>query len=95
MENEFNKLKEKFLSEINMIENIDSLENFVKEVRTKFYSQIEEERKYNKDFLRKIFSFEDFNRKIFSFEEQMIGEIAQSPDKQKLCHKHNYIFTSG
>ena len=74
MEDENKNLVEKFLSEIRnieKIENIVSLENFLKEARMKFYCKIEEYRKEN----------ESLNKKIFSLEEQMIREITQSPFK--------------
>ena len=72
MENEFDKLKEKFLSEISENKNIDDLRNFAREIRKKLYVIIEEYRKTDGRFDEKRFyldqeMFEKIFGKIFIY----------------------------
>ena len=65
MENEFDKQKEKFLSEISVTKNLDDVKKFTKEIRKKLNDIIEEYRKTD----------ERFDEELFNLETQIIANI--------------------
>ena len=81
MENEFNKLKEKFLSEISETKNLDYVRNFAKEIRKKINYKIEEYRETDGKFDEKLFYLDkEFFEKIFYY----TYGINQEQDLKKL-----------